>query len=83
MAIKKRAGKKAVKKSGKKNAPNRKTGKKKQAKKPVGRKAPSGGGGRARKKTLKARKRGAASGRASQVTSPDFGRPGDLSEGAE
>jgi len=75
MAIRRAAGKKAVKRTGKKNAPKRKTAHKKQAKKPVGRKAPAGSGRRARKQTVKARKRGAASGASAKVTSPSFGRP--------
>jgi hypothetical protein len=68
------ARKTAVKKAGKKKTPKAAGGHKTQAKKPVGRKAPAGSGGRARKQTVKARKAAAASGAAAPVTSPHFGR---------
>ena len=55
------AARRSVKKTGKK-APLRKGGHKKQAKKPVGRKRPAGGGRKANKKTARARKLGAGSG---------------------
>jgi hypothetical protein len=55
------AAKRPVKKTGKK-APLRRGGHKKQAKKPVGRKRPEGGGRKANKKTPRARKLGAQGG---------------------
>ena len=55
------AAKRPVKKTGKK-APLRRGGHKKQAKKPIGRKRPAGGGRKAHKKTPRARKLGAQSG---------------------
>ena len=55
------AAKRPVKKTGKK-APLRRGAHKKQAKKPVGRKRPAGGGRKARKKTPRARKLGAQAG---------------------
>jgi hypothetical protein len=70
------AKKRPVTKKGKK-PPLHKAGHKKQAKKPVGRKAPAGSGRRARKRTLKARKTQVQSGVAVPVTSSDFGRPED------
>ena len=68
------AKKRAVKKKGRK-APARKGGHKKQAGKPVGRKASAGSGRRARKKTVRARKAAPQSAAAAPVASPDFGRP--------
>jgi hypothetical protein len=71
------AKKRPVKKTGEK-PPLRKAGHSKQAKKPVGGKAPAASGRRARKRTVKARRAGARSGLAVPVTSPEFGRPEDV-----